>query len=370
MPARVPFYQVKLEGRDITPWVSGVTMVEDDRQADSVSITVPDPRMLYSDSLIEGSEAEIDMGYAGPGQHALMLRAVITKVEQSYPESGIPALNLKGEDKSILMGLEERKQVWRDRKVTDIVRTVARSYRFKVTAQLSPDKVPSRAIVQDGKTDLAFLQELAGQYHAKCFVELDKAAKEVLYFIPERRVVTLNRPGELVLAYRTGPASNLLSFSPSFDSSYIDRQKEIADFDRQGRKVKTQDKPPASVVIWDLDEQLLAAANERDKGLIRQLYSSGAARKRDLGRKLAAKRATVGRAAADSDDLESTNDTLESLRLGMTASGTTVGNIWLRAKSAVHVAGVHARFRGRWYVSSVTHKVEGGAYTTDFKCVR
>jgi phage protein D len=36
----------------------------------------------------------------------------------------------------------------------------------------------------------------------------------------------------------------------------------------------------------------------------------------------------------------------------------------------VHVAGVHARFSGRWYVSNVTHKIAGGAYTTDFKCVR
>lgn len=370
MPARVPYFQVAVEGRDITPWVSGVTAVEDDRQADSISITVPDPRMLYGDSLIEGSEAEIDMGYAGSGQHALMLRAVITKVEQSYPEGGVPTLTLKGEDKSILMGLEERKRVWRDRKVTDIVRAVAKPYQFQVTAQLSPDKVPIRPIVQDGKTDLAFLQELAGDHHGKCFVELDRDGKEVLYFIPERRVVTLNRPDELVLAYRKGPASNLLSFSPSFDSSYIDRQKEIADIDRQGRKVKTQDKPPASVVVWDLDEELLAAANRRDRGLIEQLHRGGSARKRDLGRKLAAKRATVGRAAADSDDLEATNDTLESLRLGMTASGTAVGNIWLRAKSAVHVTGVHARFRGRWYVNNVTHKIEGGAYTTDFKCVR
>jgi phage protein D len=370
MPARVPFYQVKVEGRDITPWVSGVTAVEDDKQADSVSISVPDPRMLYGDSLIEGSLAEIDMGYAGDGQHALMLRAVITKVEQSYPEGGVPALTLKGEDRSILMGLRERKRVWRDRKLTDIVRAVAKPYPFQVNVQVNPNKAPTRPIVQDGKTDLAFLQELAGQYHAKCFVELDKAAKEVLYFIPERRVVTLNRPNELVLAYRIGPASNLLSFSPSFDSSYIDRQKEIVDIDRQGRKVKTQDKPPASVVVWDLDKELLHSANERDKDLIGQLYELGVSRKRDLGRQLAARRATVGRAAADSDDLESTNDTLESLQLGMTASGTAVGNIWLRAKSAVHVAGVHARFRGRWYVSNVTHKIEGGAYTTDFKCVR
>ena len=95
--------------------VSSVTAVEDDRQADNVTITIPDPRMIYADGLFEGSE-EVDMGYAEPNQHALMLRAIITKVEQGYPENGVPTLTLKGEDKSILMGLIEKKKLWRDRR--------------------------------------------------------------------------------------------------------------------------------------------------------------------------------------------------------------------------------------------------------------
>jgi phage protein D len=54
----------------------------------------------------------------------------------------------------------------------------------------------------------------------------------------------------------------------------------------------------------------------------------------------------------------------------MTASGSTFGNIWLRAKSNVTVEGVGERFSGDWYVSSVTHKIDGGGYKTDFRCVR
>jgi phage protein D len=54
----------------------------------------------------------------------------------------------------------------------------------------------------------------------------------------------------------------------------------------------------------------------------------------------------------------------------MTASGTVAGTIWLRAKSTVSVKGTSSRFDGRWYVTSVTHKIDGGGYKTDFKCVR
>src|ERR1700754_3920062 len=104
-PVRTPFLNVRVEGGiDITPWVGSVTVVEDDRQADNCTITIPDPRMIYSDALVEGSVAEIGLGYAEADQPALMLRATITKVEQSYAESGTPTLTLKGEDRSIMMG--------------------------------------------------------------------------------------------------------------------------------------------------------------------------------------------------------------------------------------------------------------------------
>jgi Bacteriophage probable baseplate hub protein len=370
--ARTPFFQVRIEGEDVTSWVSSVSLTEDDKQADSVSVTIPDPRMIYSDALFEGCVAEVDMGYAEPDQHALMLRATITKVEQTYPENGVPTLTLKGEDKSILMGLQEKKKVWRNRTVTDIVRAIAQPYGFsRVEARLDPDpSVSARPITQDGKTDLAFLQELAETYHAKCFVELDEQGREVLYFLPERRIVTLRRPERLVLRYRLGADSNLNSFAPAFDSSYIDRLKEVSDVDANGETVNSQERPPAEIVIWSLSPGRLAQASSTDRTRIERLYEVGAARKRDLQAQLASRRPAVGRVVADRTELESTNDSLEARRQGMTATGSTFGNIWLRAKSNVVIDGANERFNGEWYTSSVTHKADGGKYTTDFKCVR
>ena len=372
MPVRTPFYQVKVEGEDITPWVNSVSAVEDDKQADSVTIVIPDPRMIYSDGLLEGCSVEVDMGYAEPDQHALIVRAIITKVEQTYPENGVPTLTLKGEDKSILMGLEEKKKVWRGMTVTEIVRQVARPYfADKVRAELSPDPtIRSRPISQDGKTDLAFLQELADEYHAKCFVELDETGTEVLYFMPERRLVTLRRPETLHFQYRAGPKSNLISFAPAFDSSYIDRLKEVADVDSSGNTVESQEKPPAEVVIWELSDALMAQASAQDREKIRRLYSVGIEKKRDLQQQLAARRTTTGAVIADQADVEATNDSLEARRLGMTASGSTFGNIWLRAKSNILVSIPNERFSGEWYVSSVTHKIDSSNFKTDFKCVR
>ncbi len=372
MLVRTPFYEIKMEGEDITPWVSSVTVVEDDQQADNVTIAIPDPRMIYADGLFEGSGVEVDLGYAEPSQHALMLRAIITKAELSYPENGIPSLTLKGEDKSIMMGLVEKKKIWREQKVTDIVRKVADANGFKhVEAQLSPDPmIRSKPIHQDGKTDLAFLQELAKKYHAKCFVELDEHGEEILYFIPERRIVKLNRPDKLVLYYRTGPNSNLISFSPSFDSSYMDRLKEVSDVDKHGNKIESQDKPPTEVVIWELDKVRMAQASKQDHAKINKLYELGSKRKHELQQKLASRRPAVGEVAPDQSEVESTNDVYESRRQGMTANGSTFGNIWLRAKSRVTVEGVNQRFNGDWYVSTVTHKIDSSGYKTDFKCVR
>ena len=371
MGTRTPFYAVTLEGIDITPWITSITLVEDDRQTDHVMLTIQDPRLLYADALFEGSWAEIDIGYAEANQHALMLRALITKVELRYPQDGIPTLTLKGEDKSIEMGLTERRKRWRDRTVTDIVKAVAAPYGFRrVEARLSPDPIPGKPIHQGGQTDLAFLQDLAETYHAKCFVELDEQGREVLYFIPERGIIQLQRADTLVLRYRMGPTSNLFSFTPSFDSSYIDRLKEINDIDDRGQRIESSEQPSPDIFIWPLNPVRLAQANNRDRTQIQQLYTQGVARKQNLQRQLTARRVTAGEVAPNQAQIESTNDTQEARRLGMTARGTTFGNIWLRAKSNVIVEGVSERFNGEWYVTNVTHKIDRGGYKTDFQCVR
>jgi phage protein D len=370
MTARAPYFAVSLEGQDVTPWVSSVQVVEDDRQADSFKLTVPDPRMVLADALLEGSRAEIDLGYTDQDQHALMLRGTVTKVELSYPENGVPAVTISGEDKSIEMGLEERTVLWQRTTVGTVVSRIASRYGFaRVEVGLRPDpKITAEH--QDGKTDLAFLQDLAKNYHAKCFVELDEGDREVLYFVPERRVVTLRRPETLVLRYRQGPGSTLRSFSPSFDASYLDRLREVNDVDDQGDPVKTRDDPPVEVTVWELPADLDARVGGADRTRLHTLYSTGVGRRRDLQTKLVARRPAPGRVARTQGDLDATTDVAESRRLGMSATGATIGTIWLRAKSTVRIAGVHERFIGDWYVTKVTHTVDTGGYRTEFSCVR
>ncbi len=374
MSVRTPYYAITLEGEDITRWVSTVSIEEDDRQADSVSISIPDPQMIYADALFEGSTVEVDMGYAAEGQHALMLRALVTKVEMNYPTDGVPSVSLKGEDLSIKMGLEEKKARWRDRTVTDIVKAVAAKHGFtrdRIHAELNPDPMIQRKpISQDSKTDLAFLQELAQDYHAKCFVELNKSDQEVLYFIPEQRVLESRQSDRLILRYRMGPQSNLISFSPSFDSNYIDRLKKTDDIDHQGNDIKSREKPLPPVILWELDERRLAEASSADVPLIRALFAKGRKEKEKFTETLTIRRPTVGVVEPDESEMEARNDIFPSLRLGMSASGSTFGNIWLRAKSIVIIEGVSTRFNGAWYVHNVTHKIDSRGYQTDFRCVR
>jgi phage protein D len=370
LPARVPYFCVVIEGQDITPWVSSVQVVEDDRLADNMTITVNDPRMIYADALMEGCTAEIDLGYTEPGQHALLLRALITKVELSYPENGVSQLKIKGEDKSIEMGLVERKKNWTRTTVKGIVKEIAEPYHFaKVVANLSPDPRVTREN-QDGKTDLAFLQELAKKYQAKCFVELNENEKEVLYFIPDRRILHLNRADKLVLRYRQGVGSNLTTFSPAFDASFIDRVKEVHDIDKGGQQVSTPPPPAAEVFIWQLAPDLSSRASRADLDRIEAMYQVGVRAREKLQQELAKPKPKTGAVAASQQQLDDKAGSLESRRLGMSATGTTVGSIWMRAKCNVSIVGVHERFAGDWYVTSVTHTIDTSGYKTDFKAVR
>lgn len=368
--ARVPYFSVVVEGQDITPWVTSLQVVEDDRLADNTTITVNDPRMVYADALMEGCIAEVDIGYSEADQHALMLRATITKVEVSYPENGVPQVKIKGEDKSIEMGLAEKKKNWTNTTVNAVVRKIGEPYHFAdIVADLQPDPKVTREN-QDGKTDLAFLQDLAKKFQAKCFVELDENEEEVLYFIADRKILGINRADKLVLRYRMGPSSNLMNFSPAFDASFIDRVREVNDIDDSGQAVNTPPQPPVEVFIWPLADDIGARASRADLDRIEALYDVGVRAREKLQTELAKPKPTTGKVAGSQQQLDEKTGALESRRLGMSASGTTVGSIWMRAKCNVSILGVHERFAGDWYVTGVTHTIDTGGYKSEFKAVR
>jgi phage protein D len=372
MPVYSTFLNVTLEGIDITDWVVSATVTEDDKRADQVTVQIADPRMVLADCLFEGSTLEVDMGHAEPNGHTLMTRAIVTKVELSYDQNGAPKITLKGSDGSIRMGYEEKKKKWSDTTVTAIVREIGEKNGFsEITARLDPDPVVnSKPLHQDGKTDLAFLQELARKYKAKCFVELDEQQREALYFIPERDVLAARRVDRLPLLYRLGADSNLLSFSAKFDVSFVDRQKALHDLDDDGEDIEEQQDEPPGVHIWELDPARLAGASPGDRSRIEQLYVAGAARKRAFQAQIAARRVTAGEVRRDSVEVSRRNASEPTHSLGQSGSGSAIGTIYLRAKSIVAIDGCSERDNGDWYVTSVTHAVGTRGYTTTFSCVR
>jgi hypothetical protein len=175
----------------------------------------------------------------------------------------------------------------------------------------------------------------------------------------------------LLLRYRQGPTSNLLSFVPSFDGSYIDRFKQVNDIDDRGQTVSSRAPAPPDVRVWHLPPDLVGRATPADKDRIEALYRTGIAARDTLRKALGAPKPLTGKVAPTTQQqLDDESRTLASRREGMSATGSTIGTIWLRAKCHVAISGVHERFAGEWYVTGVTHTVDSGGYKTDFKAVR
>ncbi len=372
MTLRSPYMSVHVEGEDISDWVEAVTVTEDDQEADALSLTIPDEFMVYADGIMEGSFVEVDVGYAAPNEHALLMRVILTKIEVDYPANGRATLRLKGEDRSIQMGLTERRKKWKGLTVTEIVREIGQRYTFAdIVTELDPDPViDGKPLHQDGKTDLAFLLDTARRYRAKCFVELNENAEEVLYFIPERRVLRARRLDRFPLKYRLGADSNLISFQPKFNGSYIDRLKETNDVDDDGEPFSSEEQPPYEEPAIVPDPVRLAQVSPADSRRVLALNAAGSARRTAFRAELAARRAAVGQVNRDRQDVEHSNIPLQSRQSGMAARGTTIGNIWLRAKSIAVAGGLNDRFNGEWYVHRVEHSIARQGFRTSFECVR
>ena len=300
-----------------------------------------------------------------------MLRASITKVELSYPENGVPQLKIKGEDKSIEMGLVEKKKNWTSTTVNAIVKKIAQPYHFAdVVANLEPR--PACDAREPGRQDRPRLPAGpgAGSTTRSASSSSTRSSEEVLYFIPERRILHLKRADKLVLRYRQGVGSNLMTFCPTFDASYIDRVKEVHDLDQGGQQVNTPPPPPVDVFIWKLAPDLSSRASRADLDRVDGAVPGRGAGQGEApaaaGQAQAEDRCSRGHPAAARRQGRSAG----VRRLGMSATGTTVGSIWLRAKCNVSITGVHERFAGDWYINSVTHTIDASGYKSDFKAVR
>lgn len=339
---------IRIEGRELTENVSAdiisVSVEDHATDADMATVTVSNKDNRWVDSTLfeKGNTMEILLGYGRALK--LVFKGMIVRPELSFPEDGVPTLNVRAYDASHLMRRDQEKKMTTWQNVTDsqLVRGIAEKYSFKdedLAIEETKDVLPY--VAQGNETDWEFLKSRAVRVGFELFVELD----EFHFHRPKDYVKRI--PG----AFEYG--SNLKSFEPRLTT--INQVSKVI-----VKGWNAEEKVPIVAVATSestLDRSILGGAPA--SRFVKEDFGEGARILHDL----------VPRTQKEAEELAKAYFKQKEYEL-IEATGSCIGDVNLNAKSLVVIEGVGRRFSGLYYLTKVTHTMDDGGYVCEFDCKR
>jgi len=362
---------------DLSHDVGSLTVEQRASQPAKVTIEMNDPFKVFGHAVQEGMQLEVELGTAQ--QHALVFLGRVYQVNATFPERGVPTLTIQAYDGTMAMGLKERNRAFKDIPLSQVVTQVggAVPYRFApVTVDVLGDpNFPGNGIRQNNETDLAFLLRLAAQYGC-AMTAIPGDSGEVLEFKAERKLID-GDPDVKLFYGRCDVENRLLSFTPSSDVGRIQLPKVLAGVEYESGNDVSAGKATSDDVSDVKDpfaHENMAAFGKRypDRGpnldrLAGAAQATRAALETELG---TVTREVVQAFTTAADIAERRQNQFSTQRLGMEASGVTLGNYRLRAQRTVGVLDVGGHFSGKWFMTQVRHTVNRSGFHTEFECRR
>lgn len=208
----MPFYRIFLNGKEIDQVlyanINKVTVKNTHHGASMSSLDVNDPDFIFIEGtlFVDSTPIKIEYGYTdGKMSEVATFDGYVSVIDCDFSEKGEPKVIIHCMDKSHLMNREEKTRTWQNRKYSDVVTEIFRSYGFKVQVDDTGEVIES--IEQKDQTDIAFITGLANKIESDEYITY--IDKETAYFVKRR----LSGDAKEKLVYRETPYT-LNSFRP------------------------------------------------------------------------------------------------------------------------------------------------------------
>jgi len=355
----VPTFEVRRRGQtrslpqEIVRDITEVTYQDNVEQIDTFELTLNNwdaqrRTFKYSDGddFLPGVELELWVGYFGRDPLRRMITGPITSMRPSFPASGQPTIAISGQNLLHTLQREKKAAVYERKTDSQIAREIGR--RLDITVRTAPDAVAREeqydyVAQKPDKPSILFLLERARRVGYDLYVG-EEDDERYLYFGPS---VSLR-----ALPYRLTYGRSLIDFTPDLDTT--DQVDEV------------------KVEGWDnKNKQPIRASTRRDQLRTKGVGDRGGQDK--IARSFRNVREVISTCPVESEQEAKTLATEVAERNAkdmLRGSGSTVGLPDLRAGTAVVIDGLGTRFSGRYFVTSTTHTISDGGYTTRFDCRR
>jgi phage protein D len=357
----VPYFEVKLQdrplGQDIVRDISQVTYKDNLEDVDNFELTIVNwdaetRTYKYSDGDLfdPGKRLELWMGYYGKDGLRLMITGEINSLRPSFPSSGQPTMVISGLNLLHTLRKKQESHTYERLKDGQIARQIADRLKIALhtdrEAEAKEERFPY--LFQDNKYDIVFLMERARRIGYDLFVEeiaaKGQASQPRLYFGPSVNV--------RAVTYRLVNGSSLGEFNPELTTAKQVSKVTVRGWDSVNKKAIE-----ASATRGEL----------KTKGVGARGGEPAIDHSFDQREEIIANRPIHSKPEAKTLALQ----TLERISKDMVkGTGSVVGLPDLRAGSVVMIEGLGTRFSGRYFVTSTTHTIGDGGYTTQFECRR
>lgn len=359
----VPSFEVKLRGRplgkDVVRDIVQVTYKDSIQEVDSFDITINNwdaeeraYKYINADQNLfdPGKELELWMGYFGKDSLRLMIKGQITSLRPNFPSAGQPTLVIAG--LNLLHKLRRKQESHAYAKMTDsqIAKQIEGRLGIKIRTDptAAANEKPYDYLFQDNQYDIIFLMERARRIGYDLFVEETgqngQSEDSQLYFGPSDNIRRVT--------YKLKFGATLIDFQPELTTAAQVGEVTVKGWDAKRKK-------PISQTATRKDIKTKGVGQKGNQEVIEQSFNQRQEiiADRPVNSEEEAKKMAVA--------------ALESIAKDMVkGSGSTVGLPDLRAGSIALMDGMGDRFSGRYFLTSTTHTISDGGYTTHFECRR
>jgi phage protein D len=356
-------------GESILRSIQRVEFESADGAADMLKIKASNPDFEHSSAKVfmPGGEVAVWFGYGASLN--FVGRAVITKVNPTFPQGEIPILDITAYSKDVKMmdnapeGSKKKGgkggRVWGggDVKHSDVVEDRAGDYEFET--DVDPTPVSESTLIQKaGLTDYQLVQGLANLNGFIFWVDADERGKWTLHFKDPGNV---KQDKEYTLVYSNGDDSSLYEFSPEFLT-----RGAVTKFKVQYRNVATG-KLMEEEIEEDLDSPDTSYTGDPTAKVVDEFTSPAALKVfvGDFAFDIASSKPFKSDAEIKAYAAAWFRRMKESFIIG---GGKTVGIEALRARQVHKIEGVGPPYEGKYYFAIVRHVFDASSgYTCEFE---
>jgi phage protein D len=355
----VPYFQVKVAGRpqgqDVVRDILQVSYKDNIAEIDSFDITINnwdaekrDYKYSDGDLFDPGKELELWMGYYGKDPLRLMVRGQITALRPAFPASGGPTLAISGLNLLHKLRTKQESHSYENKTDSEIAREVASRLAIQIKTVSAPDEKRYDYLFQDNQYDIIFLMG---------------RARRIGYDLVVDEQGVNGRAGQPVLRFGRSLDVRRVSYRLTYGLSLIEFKPDLTTANQVGE---------VTVRGWDpVHKKKIEQSAKRSEIAVKGVGAAGGQPAIDQSfnqrKEIVATKPIESDAEAKTLALRTLEENAKDM---IKASGSIVGLPDLRAGTVVHIDGLGKRFSGRYFVTSSTHTIGDGGYTTQFECRR